>query len=143
MDGATLLTELPEELADEIMSRIGPGTGSPLALTELRPMGGALSAEPAVEDSLSGRGAAFHVVWAGLNVSPVADATAAALQRFGTAVEPYSAGPLVNFLGPAGRDRNPEEAWDPQLFRRLQKAMAAYDPQNLFRFGHAVPLPQA
>lgn len=143
MDLATLLTDLPAELADELMSQLGPNSQTPLALTEIRLMGGALATEPAVDDSLSGRGAAFHIFSAGLNVPPAADATAAALARFGAAVEPYSAGALINFLGPADSGRNLEEVWDPEVFRRLQAAKAAYDPGNIFRFGHTVPLPQA
>ncbi|MBP3044206.1 FAD-binding oxidoreductase [Arthrobacter jiangjiafuii] len=143
MERATLLTSLPEELADELLNQIGPGSKTPLALTEIRLMGGALATDPPVEDSISGRGAAFHIWSAGLNVPPVADATAAALERFGTAVEPYVAGSLVNFRGPARDGGEAFPAWEPEVYGRLQTAKATYDPQNLFRFSHPVPLPQA
>ncbi|MCC9197922.1 FAD-binding oxidoreductase [Arthrobacter sp. zg-Y820] len=142
MDRATLLTSLPEDLADELLRQIGPGSDTPLALTEIRLMGGALATEPAVEDAVSGRNAAFHIFSAGINLPPAADATAAALERFGAAVEPYAAGSLVNFRGPVGRKGDVAPVWEPGVFGRLQAAKAAYDPQNLFRFSHAVPLPQ-
>lgn len=142
MDRATLLTSLPEDLADELLRQVGPGTDTPLALTEIRLMGGALAAEPPVRDSISGRGAGFHIWSAGLNVPPVADATAAALARLGDAVEPYAAGSLVNFLGPAGGGPHLDSAWEPEVLQRLQAAKVTHDPQNLFRFSHPVPLPQ-
>lgn len=142
MDRATLLTSLPEDLAQELLRQIGPGSNTPLALTEIRLMGGTLATEPAVEDTVSGRGAGFHIFSAGLNLGPVAESTAAALDHFSAAVEPYRAGSLINFAGPSDREPNPGAAWDPEVLGRLQATKAAYDPQNLFRFGHAVPLPQ-
>ena len=142
LDRGTLLTGLPDELADELLGQVGPGSDTPLMMTEIRLMGGGLAAEPAVEDAVSGRGAGFHLYSVGLNVPPAADATAAALERLSTAVEPYAAGALVNFQGPVdgATDLPP---WEPEVFGRLQAAKTAYDPQNLFRFGPAVPLPQS
>ena len=142
MDRAALLTALPDDLADELLRQIGPGSETPLLMTEIRLMGGALAAEPTIKDSISGRGAGFHIFSAGLNVPPVADPAAAALERFSTAIEPYSAGSLINFQGPSGGGPDVYQMWDPDLLRRLQATKAAYDPQNLFRFGHTVPLSQ-
>ncbi|MCC3270616.1 FAD-binding oxidoreductase [Arthrobacter gengyunqii] len=142
LDRGSLLSDLSGPLADELLNQVGPGSESPLMMTEIRLMGGMLAADPPVPDAVSGRGAGFHLYSVGLNVPPAADATAAALEQLNTAIEPYTAGALVNLQGPSGGDPDRHPAWEPEVFRRLQAAKTTYDPQNLFRFGHAVPMSQ-
>ncbi|MCQ1985697.1 MULTISPECIES: FAD-binding oxidoreductase [unclassified Arthrobacter] len=141
LDRGTLLAELPDELAAGLLGQVGPGSHTPLMMTEIRLMGGSLALDPPFEDAVSGRQAGFNLYSVGLNVPPAADATAAALDLLDVVVGPYTAGALVNLSGPARTEAGAQPAWDPEVFGRLQAAKAAYDPQNLFRFGHAVPLP--
>ncbi|MDM7990153.1 FAD-binding oxidoreductase [Arthrobacter sp. zg-Y877] len=141
LDSGSLLGSLPEDLADALLEQVGPGSDTPLMMTEIRLMGGALALDPPVGDAVSGRGAGFSLYSLGLNVPPVADATAAALDRLDAAVEPYTAGALINLRGHVRTEAGAQPAWDPEVLRRLQAAKATYDPQNLFRFGHAVPVP--
>lgn len=142
MANGTLLSAFPDALADELLRQVGPGSDTPLLMTEIRLMGGALATEPEVEDAVSGRAAQFHLFSVGLDVPPDADAAAAALERLDTAVEPYSVGSLINFQGASNGESRLDGLWEPEVFGRLQAAKATYDPQNLFRFGHTVPLPQ-
>ncbi|MCC9203943.1 FAD-binding oxidoreductase [Arthrobacter sp. zg-Y769] len=141
LDRGCLLGALPDELTDALTGQVGPGSNTPLMMTEIRLMGGALAMDPPVEDAVSGRDAAFNLYALGLNVPPVADATAAALDRLDDAVGPYTAGALINLRGHIRTEADARPAWDPEVLRRLQAAKAAYDPQNLFRFGPPVPLP--
>ena len=141
MERGALLSDLPQDAADELLRQVGPDSGSTLLMTEIRLMGGALAVAPEAEDAVSGRDAAFHLFLIGLNAPPFAESTAAALDSLSDAVAPYATGSLINFHGPAGDERNRERAWTPEVYQRLRTAKGRYDPQNLFRFGHAVPLP--
>ena len=141
LDSGTLLTGLPDGLAAALLEQVGPGSGTPLMMAEIRLMGGALAVDPPVPDAVSGRGAGFNLYAVGLNAPPLAEATAAALDRLDTAVEPYSEGALVNLTGRARSGSGSQPFWSSDVLLRLQAAKAAYDPENLFRFGHAVPLP--
>lgn len=139
MERGMLLADFSEEGAAELLRHIGPGSDTPLVMAELRLLGGALAADPAVPDAVSGRSAGFHLFILGVPGLPAEDAVEAALVRLATGFEPYAAGSLINFHGPAGDEQDRARAWEPEAYERLRSAKAAWDPQNLFRYGHAVP----
>lgn len=141
LDTGALLTGLPDGLAAALLEEVGPGSGTPLMMTEIRLMGGALAVDPPAPDAVSGRSAGFNVYAVGLNMPPAAEATAAALERLDTAVAPYTEGALVNLAGRVRPGSGGQPFWSSEVLLRLQAAKAAYDPDNLFRFGHAVPQP--
>ena len=137
LERGALLSSLP---AEAFLQEVGPGSDTPLLMAELRLMGGALATEPESEDVVPGRDSAFNLFAVGLNAPPLADATAAALDRLSEATADYSTGSIINMHGPAGDAADRQRAWEPADFARLQEGKSVYDPQNLFRFGHAVPL---
>ena len=139
MERGMLLADLGEEAAAELMRQVGPGSGTPLVMAELRLLGGALGAEPEFPDTVSGRSAGYHLFVLGVPGLPAEDAVEAALVRLGIAFEPHAAGTLVNFHGPAGDAQDRARAWDPEVYSAIRDAKAVWDPQNLFRYGHAVP----
>lgn len=139
MERGMLLTDFDDDAAEELLRQVGPGSGTPLVMLELRLLGGALSQEPPFPDTVSGRGAAYHLFVLGVPGLPVPDEVEAALARLSVAFEPYAAGSLINFHGPAGDERDRARAWEPQAYGLLRSAKAGWDPQNLFRYGHAVP----
>ncbi|MFF2676104.1 FAD-binding oxidoreductase [Arthrobacter koreensis] len=139
MERGMLLTELDDAAAAELLRQVGPGSGTPLVMLELRVLGGALSAEPPFPDTVSGRNAGFHLFVLGVPGLPAPDLAEAALVRLALAFEPYTAGSLINFHGPAGDELDRARAWEPAAYELLRNAKADWDPQNLFRFGHAVP----
>lgn len=141
VERGSLLSSLPAEAAEELLRQVGPGSNTPLLMAEIRLMGGALATGPDVEDVVPGRSSAFHLFLVGLNIPPVAGPAADAVARLSETMDPYSTGSLVNMHGPAGDARDRRRAWEPAVFDRLQTAKNIYDPQNLFRFGHAVPVP--
>src|SRR5699024_12621201 len=55
----TLLGELPDEAIDTMVDLAGAGSESPMALVEVRQLGGALGREPEVPAAIGHRDAAF------------------------------------------------------------------------------------
>ena len=55
----TLLTGLPDDLVDALLAVAGPGVDVPLALVELRLMGGALARPATIPNAVAGRDGAF------------------------------------------------------------------------------------
>jgi FAD/FMN-containing dehydrogenase len=47
---------------------------------------------------------------------------------------------MVNFHGVPGDDADRARPWSAPTYERLQRAKASYDPDNLLRFGHALPV---
>lgn len=139
MERGMLLTGLDEAAAAELLRQVGPGSGTPLVMLELRVLGGALSLAPPFPDTVSGRNAGFHLFVLGVPGLPAPDQVEAALARLAMAFESYAAGSLINFHGPAGDELDRARAWEPAAYELLRSTKADWDPQNLFRYGHAVP----
>ena len=57
---------------------------------------------------------------------------------FSAAMQPYSEGVYVNFLGDEGADRI-KAAYDPQKYERLVVLKNQYDPTNFFRVNQNIP----
>ncbi|SNS63487.1 FAD-binding oxidoreductase [Rhodococcoides kyotonense] len=130
MERGMLLTELTDDAVDIFLG----ATELPLAIAELRAMGGALGRLPALANAVAGRDAAFNLFAIGVLVPPMADVVPGALDGFVGQFEPWSCGAFVNMAGaatgaPADRVR---AAWDQETRDRLARIRADVDPQNLF-----------
>jgi FAD/FMN-containing dehydrogenase len=137
-EGGVLLRELAPETIETILEHAGPDAQCPLLLVELRLLGGALSGTRA--DAVSGRDAAYSLFAVGALMPPIADAVPPAIKAVTGAMAPWSTGgTMVNFHGSPGDEADRARAWSAPTYERLQRAKAAYDPENLLRFGHAVP----
>jgi hypothetical protein len=132
-----LLDGLPSAGVDDIVAAAGPGSGSPLAMVELRHMGGALarrSPGAGARATLPGEVAMFA-----LGV-PVDDESAAVTRRYLDAVDravlPYRTGDYPNFV------EAPSDAsafFDGDTWARLREVKALYDPSDLFKGNHHIP----
>ena len=135
--GHQLIDELTPEAVDALLATAGPGTGSLLAMLQLRHMGGALGRRA------PGAGARAmlpgQVCMMALGVTPDAAMTAAvhatvdAVER---AVEPWRAGDYPNFIE---RPVDTSRFFDPETWERLRAVKAAYDPDDAMRGNHRIP----
>jgi FAD/FMN-containing dehydrogenase len=132
-----LLGELPAAAIDELLAAAGPGSGAPLAMVQLRHMGGALGriapgagarATLPGEISLLGLG-----IVDGEEAAHAVESSLATLYR---ALEPYRVGDYPNFV------EEPADAsafFDVDAWARLRTVKALYDPEDIFKGNHHVP----
>jgi FAD/FMN-containing dehydrogenase len=138
-EAGMVLRELAPETIAAVLEQAGPDSQCPLLLVEMRLMGGALGRER--DDAVGGRDAAYTLFGVGALMPPIADAVPGAIAALMEAGAPWSTGgSMVNFHGVPGDAADRARAWPPQTFERLRRAKATYDPGNLFRSGHAVPV---
>jgi hypothetical protein len=131
------LSELPSAGVDELLAAAGPGSGSPLAMVELRPMGGALS-RPApgagARATLPGELSLFSL---GVTVD---EESGAVTRQYLDAVEratlPYACGYYPNFVED---ESDASTFFDPETWTRLREVKARYDGDDLFKGNHHIP----
>ncbi len=133
-----LLRELGVSVVETILDLAGPDTECPLAMVELRLMGGAIGRQPRVPNAVAGREGAFSFLALGVLAPGIEQAVPQAGTTLVRALEPWSPGTaLLNWLGAAGAEEV-ARAWQPETYRRLQSVKRRLDPADLFRFGHVV-----
>jgi hypothetical protein len=134
-----LLHSMPADLLDTLLAVAGPGADVPLAMVELRLMGGALGRPPEVPNAVAGREGAYSLSVVAPAPPPMAEAAHAATARVVDALEPWSPGTsLVNFSGhteAAAQSR----AWAPDALARLRRVKATVDPRDVFGGALAAP----
>lgn len=133
-----LLRNLDDEAVDALLAVAGPDIRAPLVVCEIRQLGGALRRRPVGGNAVGGRDAAYSLSAIGL-VTPQTIASApAAVDAVLTAAAPWANGhTLLNLHGSLGNDTDRARPWDAATYQRLQQLIARYDPQRVFRFGHA------
>lgn len=136
-DAGCLLRDLDEDTVAMLLAQAGPDSNSPLLLTEVRHLGGALSRADTF--ACGSRTGGFGLSGIGVLAGPAAAAVPSAVAALLRAAAPYSTGEtLVNFHGTPGDEADRARAWSTGHYERLRQIKAAYDPANLFRFGHAI-----
>ncbi|NUK08382.1 FAD-binding oxidoreductase [Streptomyces lunaelactis] len=129
---STMLRELGQGAADDLLSLVGPGSDCTDIMVELRHMGGALSRPPSAPSAVDHREAAFCLSTLGLpggRPAHVVDGMA----RWGTGRS------YLNFLAGPETAQLAERGYGPATYARLGEIKARYDPENLFRFNHNIP----
>jgi FAD/FMN-containing dehydrogenase len=135
----TLLERLPGEAIDELMAKLGPGSGRGPTVTilQFRHMGGALARElpgAGARATLSGEVCAMAL---GVVIDEATGAAVRdALADFDAILQPHRAGDYPNFV------EQPSDAsgfFAPAVWERLRAVKAHYDPADLFTGGHHIP----
>ena len=135
--GHDLLDELSPEAIDRLVYAAGPGSGSPLAMVQLRHMGGALARKApgaGARATLPGT-----VSLLGLGIVEDEESTAAvqtAIAEVREAVAEHRAGDYPNFI------EAPTDAssfFDAETWKRLRQVKRTYDAADLFKGNHHVP----
>jgi FAD binding domain-containing protein len=141
VSATALLSDLPSAGVDDLVAAAGPGSGSPLAMVELRQLGGALgrpSPGAGARATLPGK---FSLLALGVHEDEASAATATRyLESVERAVLPYRSGFYPNFV------EAPSDAssfFDPGTWARLRQVKALYDPSDLFKGNHHIPPAEA
>jgi hypothetical protein len=125
----TLISGMPSDLLDALLGVAGPGVDVPLAMVELRLMGGALGRPAAVPNAVAGRDGAFALTVVAPAPPPLLDVAPVLADGVVDAVRPWSTGSsLVNFGTPGGLG----SPWAPDELARLRRVKAAVDPDDVF-----------
>ncbi|SEH10567.1 FAD-binding oxidoreductase [Thermoleophilum album] len=131
---SALLNEVP---IAELLAAVGPDSGSPLALVQLRQMGEAmarLAPHAGARATLPG-----NYCLLALGVPSDAESAATAdryLRAVDRAVARHVCGEYGNFVT---RPADASAFFDPETWARLRMVKAAYDPGELFRGNHYIP----
>jgi FAD binding domain/Berberine and berberine like len=138
-----LLDELTPDTIEAILARTAAMPDSPLILVEIRHLGGAIARRPDVPSAVPGRDAAFSLFTIAPDVPPLVQAGPAAVAGLFAAVRPWrSASALPNFLGRCTDPGLVAAAWSAGDRARLLAIKRRWDPENLFRLGHALLAPR-
>jgi hypothetical protein len=140
-----LLHELSPEAIEKLVELAGVDSESPLAMLELRQLGGALARTSADLSPIGRRDSRF--IMFGLGISPTPEATPEVAQRvhehlarLAEEMRPYETGATyVNFLELG--DWTPERtqsAYSAEDWERMVGLKNRYDPDNLFRFNRNI-----
>ncbi|GIJ70482.1 hypothetical protein Voc01_053990 [Virgisporangium ochraceum] len=111
-------------------------------MVEVRHLGGALSRPPSTPSAVTRPDARFHLFAAAVGAPGMDGAFRPALDALLDAMRPWSAGASqVNFL--TSYDTSPDRvraAYAPDAFARLVGVKRRFDPKNLFRVNHNIPV---
>jgi len=132
-----LMDDLPSAGVEDLVAASGPGSGSPLAMVELRHLGGALGRRApgaGARATLPGTIAMFAL---GVPEDEESAATIGAyLDSVDRAVRPYRSGDYPNFVE---EQVDASAFFDEDTWARLRLAKAHYDPGDLFKGNHHIP----
>lgn len=137
-EGRTI-RELSDEVIDAFVSVAGPGSGSPLLLSELRHLGGALEQPDENGGALSHLDAGFAMYSIGMPMTPeLGEAIPAHLAKIEETMRPWRAdGGYYNFVeGPCDVDA----ILPPDVCTRLGEVKRKWDPDGRIVANHAVSL---
>jgi len=137
-----LLRELPDEAIDAFAGVAGPESGSPLLLTELRHLDGALARPDENGGALDHIDASFALFGVGMLMSPeMGQAIDSHLDRVTESMQPWAAeGGYFNF---AERACDAEAILPPEVCTRLAEVKRRYDPDDRIVSNHAVAIAPA
>ncbi len=134
-----LVRELSDEAIDAWVGVVGPGSESPLLLSELRHLGGALGRPAENGGALSKLDAGFAVYSVGMAMSPeMGEAAAAHLAKIGETMKPWGTdGGYYNFTeGSCDVDA----ILPPDVCDRLREVKRKWDPDGRVVANHAISL---
>ena len=134
-----LVKELTDEAIDAFVGVAGSDSGSPLLLSELRMLGGAIGRPAEGAGALSHIDADYAIYSVGMAMTPeMGDAASAHLTKIGEAMKPWSpGGSYFNFTeAPCDVDA----ILPPEVCDRLKQVKREWDPEGRVVANHAVSL---
>ena len=136
-----LIGELTDEAIDAWVAASGPGSGSPLLLSELRHLGGAAGRPAENAGALSHLDAGFGMYSVGMPMTPeLGEAIPRHLHALEEAMRPWAAGVYFNF---AERPADVDAILPAGVCARLAEVKRRYDPEGRIVANHGVSLETA
>ena len=129
---STLVSGLPDDAVAAILEAVGPGSGTRLAVAELRQLGGAVSRPDPGGGALSFLDGEFLALGLGLEGEPADQRRDAA--RFLTALEPWATG--RQYLPMLDERTDTRKVFPPGVHARLSAIRRSVDPDRLFLAPH-------
>jgi hypothetical protein len=131
-----LVADLPDQAIEAFAAVAGPGSGSPLLLTELRQLGGALGRPAEGSGALSHLDAGFVMYSVGMPMTPeLGAAIPAHLATIEEAMRPWTAGAYYNFTE---RACDADAILPAAVCTRLTEVKRKHDPDDRILANHAV-----
>src|SRR5262249_21447731 len=117
---------------DALMRAVGPDSGSPLVVVQLRHLGGALARGTADDGPVGALREPYQLFELGVPMAPeLLPAIQAAFARTGDALAPYLSGRTsYTFLG---SDDDPSRAFSDEALQRLRDVKRRIDPSGIIR----------
>ncbi len=137
--GGVPIAALPDEAIDAFTAAAGPGSGSPLLLSELRHLGGAVGRPAENGGALSHLDAGFVMYSVGMPMTPeLGEAIRGHLHHLEEAMSPWTAdGSYFNFTE---RPCDVDAILPAEVCSRLAEVKRHYDPDDRIVANHAVSL---
>lgn len=133
-EGGALLAGFDERAATALVQAAGPQHQLPLAVVEIRRLGGRLRHAPEGGDAVGGRDAEYSLFIVGAPVLELID-TVVPLVGGGViaALRPWaSGGTQANFHGAITADNPEARAWPEPVYARIQEIRRRVDPAGVF-----------
>lgn len=132
-----VLADLTPAAIDDLVTAVGPGSGSELISVEIRHLGGALGRAEPGNGALARMPGEYLVFGVGATPDePAERAVRSQLDAMVAAMRPLASGAYLNFTEHAV---TPDHIFDDHTLRDLQRVRATYDPHALFRANHPIP----
>src|SRR3954451_9407977 len=137
-----LLTGLPDDAIEAFVGAAGPEAGSPLLLSELRQLGGALGRPEADGGALPALDADFMVFGVGLPMTPeLGQAIEGHLDVLHDTMQPWAA--TGGYYNMAERPCDLDQILPPETCSRLAEVKRRWDPDDMIQSNHALSLASA
>ena len=133
-----LLSALPAEAVDALLSVAGPGSGSPQAIVELRLLGGALAREPRHRSSFCQRNALFSVAVIGALLPEIAEYVVGHAAAVVQVVAPWSTGGQMANFAPSYDPARPARVYSDDTRHWLAALADRYDPAGVLATGQVI-----
>jgi FAD/FMN-containing dehydrogenase len=136
-DRAMYVQNFDADAADTVMDFMSNLT-SPMAMTQIRVLGGAMAEVPAESTAFAHRDKLALVALINMWEDPAdSDQQRDWTERYYRAMWSHGDGVYVNFLGDEGQGRV-REAYSTRTYQRLAAIKAKYDPTNFFRLNQNI-----
>ncbi|MBM7517035.1 FAD-binding oxidoreductase [Nocardioides nitrophenolicus] len=133
LEAGALLASFDLDAVRALLGAAGPQVEAPLAVVEVRRLGGRLAQPPSRPDAVAGRDAAYGLFVVSAPVPELfAGPVPAAVGGLARALAPWASGRFQpNFVGALNQPTALDAAWPDEVRARLEQVRRSYDPAGV------------